>query len=252
MRKPSPLPSIYQGSCLLGCCLGAVQKPFPATQPSHRHQLSAGRSAGTALLEPAAIPAPAAPAQRLNALAGSSPTYLLPVLLSKPFSGAREQKRGERLGSCRDGFPWLRRGRSARKGAGCSPCRSRQPVHGAREPGEPRCRCSAGSGVMGFLANPSPKPPQGPEQALGKSPSPSGQMKELPRGIWMRPLALQTWAAQPPSSAQHGEVVEAPAGGADIQRHRYNEDDTGCSHASPPKRYLRVIGGCHALQATVH
>lgn len=53
----------------------------------------------------------------------------------------------------------------------------------------------------------------------GKSPSPSGQMKELPRGVWMRPLALQTWAAQPPSSAQHGEVVGAPAGGADIQRH---------------------------------
>lgn len=63
MRKPSPLPSIYQGSCLLGCCLGAVQKPFPATQPSHWHQLSAGRSAGTALLEPAAILAPAAPVQ---------------------------------------------------------------------------------------------------------------------------------------------------------------------------------------------
>lgn len=101
---------------------------------------------------------------------GTGSAGAAPVLLSKPFSGAREQKRGERLSSCRDGFLWLRRGRSARRGAGCSPCRSHQPVHGVREPGEPQCRCSAGSGVMGFLANPSPKPPQGPEQALASTP----------------------------------------------------------------------------------
>lgn len=32
MRKPSPLGSNFQGPCLLGCCLGAAQKPFPAIQ----------------------------------------------------------------------------------------------------------------------------------------------------------------------------------------------------------------------------
>lgn len=75
-------------------------------------------------------------------------------------------------------------------------------------------------GGDGFSSKPQPKASSRSRASScfnpleGKSPSPSGQMKELPRGVWMRPLALQTWAAQPPSSAQHGEVVGALARGA--------------------------------------
>lgn len=89
-------------------------------------------------------------------------------------------------------------------------------------------------GVMG-------SPAQTPAQSLlkvqsklcfnpleGESPSPSGRTEELPRGVWMRPLGLQTRAVRPPSPAQHGEVcrclrcklvvVGAPGGGEDIQK----------------------------------
>lgn len=196
------------------------QRPSPAQQ-SHWHQLSVGGSTGTALLEPAAILAPAAPAQRLSALAGSSPTYLLPALLPKPSSGARERKRGERLSSCSP----------ETHSCGCEPAGQLGEEPPALLAGlVDRCTVSKSlaspgadalqGGVMGFLANPSPEAPQGAEQAPLQPPGRRGKTFTVwsDGAVWMRPLALQTRAAQPLSSAQHGEVrsclhCKLPGGG---------------------------------------
>lgn len=133
--------TISLSSRSLGCCLGAVQKPCPGTQPCP------SRATGTGS-PPGEVPAPRFPTQQLSwhrqprhsALAGSSPAYLLPVWLPDPPAGAREQ--AERMAALqpqpRDGLLRWPAGRSARRGAGRSPCGPRRPVRGVGEPGEPR------------------------------------------------------------------------------------------------------------------
>lgn len=112
MRKPSPLGSNFQGLCLLGCCLGAAQKPFPETQSCPAEPLPPAlcqdrcrhRDSPTS-----SYPGTGSPGTRLSALAGSSPTYLLPVFAAKslPWSQGAEERRAAQQLQPRDMHPWL-------------------------------------------------------------------------------------------------------------------------------------------------
>lgn len=98
------------------------------------------------------------------------------------------------------------------------------PSTGVREPAEPPVLMLRRAGGNGFPSKPQPRASSRSRASSastpleGESPSPSGQTEELPRGVWTRTLVLQTRAAQPPSSAEHGEVCRClhcklPGGG---------------------------------------
>lgn len=260
--------------------------PGRSTKPSHREQVSAGRSAGTALLRPQALgggtksavgssisPGTGSP-DSLSALAGSSPTYLLSISLPKTSGGPAERKRGGQRSSCSPEIRFCGCEQAKQlSGAGCS---TAGPDHRYTVSGSPSTG-ALDTPLMDLLAKPSPEPPPGPEQILKLcfNPPKGGGLHPLlggaaPRGPdgdsfsrggfhipQAQPSTGRLVAACTASRIWPGDGGSPGARGRHLRLSSYPEHDAGCSQPPPDtisesKRWLsRFAGRCPLRQSKI-